>query len=39
MTENEIATILVNTAYDNHIKPGSGSLESGLDIPEHTDPS
>ena len=28
MTENEIATIIVNTAYDMHVKLGPGLLES-----------
>lgn len=28
MTENEIATIIVNTAYEIHVKPGPGLLES-----------
>ncbi len=28
MTENEIATIIVNTAYDIHVKLGPGLLES-----------
>ena len=28
MSENEIATLIVNTAYDIHVKLGPGLLES-----------